>query len=59
VKNGAKSVPFKTLKTLPDGSELVILHESNGMPGTRRRDIAGKTAPRLPTRSPGWSSSPS
>jgi len=48
VKNGAKSVPFKTLKTLPDGSELVILHESNGMPGTRRRDIAGKTAPRLP-----------
>ncbi len=48
VKNGAKSVPFKTLKTLPDGSELVILHESDGMPGKRRRGIAGKTAPRLP-----------
>ena len=48
VKNGAKSVPFKTLKTLPDGSELVLLHESNGMLTKRRRDIAGKTAPRLP-----------
>jgi len=48
VKNGAKSVPFKTLKTLPDGSELVVLHESNGMPGKRRRDIADKAAPRLP-----------
>ena len=31
VKNGARSVPFKMLKTLPDGSELVILHESHGM----------------------------
>ena len=48
VKNGARSVPFKTLKTLPDGSELVLLHESNGMLTKRRRDIAGKTAPRLP-----------
>jgi len=48
VKNGAKSVPFKTLKILPDGSELVLLHESDGMLGKRRRDIAGKTAPRLP-----------
>jgi hypothetical protein len=26
VKNGAKSVPLKTLETLPDGSELVMLH---------------------------------
>jgi hypothetical protein len=48
VKNGAKSVPFRTLKTLPDGSELVVLHESNGMPGKRRRDIADPAAPRLP-----------
>ncbi len=48
VKNGAKSVPFKTLKTLPDGSELVLLHESDGMLTKRRRDIADKTAPRLP-----------
>lgn len=48
VKNGAKSVPFKTLKTLPDGSELVLLHESNGMLTKRRRDIADPAAPRLP-----------
>ncbi len=48
VKNAAKSVPFKTLKTLPDGSELVLLHESDSMPGKRRRDIADRTAPRLP-----------
>ena len=48
VKNGAKSVPFKTLKTLPDGSEVVLLHESNGMLAKRRRDIADPAAPRLP-----------
>jgi hypothetical protein len=48
VKNAAKSVPVKTLKTLPDGSELVLLHESDGMLAGRRRGIAGKTAPRLP-----------
>jgi Transposase DDE domain/Insertion element 4 transposase N-terminal len=48
VKNGAKSVPFKTLKTLPDGSELVVLHESDGMLGKRRRDIADPAASRLP-----------
>jgi hypothetical protein len=48
MKNGPKSMPFKTLKTLPDGSELVILHESNAMPGKRRRDIADPAAPRLP-----------
>ena len=42
VKNGAKSVPFKTLKTLPDGSELVLLRESDSMLGKRRRDIAGQ-----------------
>ena len=48
VKNGAKSVPFKTLKTLPDGSEPVLLHESGGMLTKRRRDIADRAAPRLP-----------
>ena len=47
VKNGARSVPFKMLKTLPDGSELVILHESDGMLSRRRRDTADRTAPRL------------
>ena len=48
VKNGAKSVPFKTLKTLPDGSELVMLHESDGMRARRRRDTGDRTAARLP-----------
>ena len=47
VKNGARSVPFKT-PTLPAGPELVLLRESNEMLTKRRRDIAGKTAPRLP-----------
>ena len=41
VKNGAKCVPFKTLKILKDGSELVLLRESSGMrnpaPQERRR----------------------
>ena len=48
VKNGAKSVPFTTLRTLSDGSELVLLHESASMLGKRRRDASGKTLPRLP-----------
>ena len=48
VKNGAKSVPFKTLRTLPDGSELVMLRESDGMLSRRRRDAGDPAAPRLP-----------
>ena len=48
VKNGAKSVPFKTLQTLTDGSELVLLRESGSMLGKRRRDAGDKTLPRLP-----------
>jgi len=48
VKNGAKSVPFKTLRTLTDGSELVLLRESDSMLGKRRRDAGDKTLPRLP-----------
>jgi hypothetical protein len=48
VKNGAKSVPFKTLQMLKDGSELVLLRESSGM-RTRRRKAAGDSAlPYLP-----------
>jgi len=47
-KNGAKSVPFKTLRTLPGGPELVLLRESNSMPGKRRRETGDKTLPRLP-----------
>ena len=45
---GAKSVPFKTIKTLPGGSELVLLRESGSMLGKRRREHQGKTLPRLP-----------
>ena len=48
VNNGARSVPFKTVKALADGSELVVLRESAAMLGKRRRDIADPAAPRLP-----------
>ena len=47
-KNGAKSVPLKTVKTLPDGSELVMLHESDGMRTRRRRETGARQAERLP-----------
>ncbi|MCW2931132.1 MAG: hypothetical protein JWM19_2094, partial [Actinomycetia bacterium] len=43
-----KCVPFRTLKALKDGSEPVLLHESNGM-RARRRTAAGDPAlPSLP-----------
>jgi len=48
VKNGAKSVPFKTIETLKDGSELVLLRESDSMLAKRRRDNGGTALPRLP-----------
>jgi Transposase DDE domain/Insertion element 4 transposase N-terminal len=48
VKNGAKSVPLRTIKTLPDGSELVMLHESDGMRARRRKDTGDPRAERLP-----------
>jgi Insertion element 4 transposase N-terminal/Transposase DDE domain len=48
VKNGAKSVPFQTLRTLPDGSELVLLRESDSMLARRRRENKDTTLPRLP-----------
>ena len=48
VKNGAKSLPLKTLETLPDGSELVMLHESDGMRARRRRETGDRHAERLP-----------
>jgi len=48
VKNSATSVPFRTLRTLPDGSELVMLHESDGMRARRRRETRNPHAPRLP-----------
>jgi hypothetical protein len=48
VKNGAKSVPFKTLKVLKDGSELVLLRESSSMRGRRRKAAGGRALPCLP-----------
>ena len=48
VKNGSRSVPFKTLRTLADGSELVLLRESGGMLSKRRRQAGDTTLPRLP-----------
>jgi hypothetical protein len=48
VKNGAKCVPFKTIRELPDGSELVMLHESDGMRAKRRRGTGNPQAERLP-----------
>jgi hypothetical protein len=48
VKNDAKSVPFRTVRALPDGSELVMLHESDGMRTRRRRDTGNPQAARLP-----------
>jgi hypothetical protein len=48
IKNGAKSVPAKTIRILPDGSELVMLHESDDMRTRRRHDSGDRNAPRLP-----------
>ena len=59
IKNGAKSVPLKTMKTLPDGSELVMLHESDGMRTRRRRETRDPQADGSRTPSHGWSPSPS
>ena len=47
VKNGAKCVPFKTLKVLKDGSELVLLRESSGA-DRRRKNAGDKALPYLP-----------
>src|SRR5947209_5420567 len=48
IKNGAKSVPLKTIRSLPDGSELVMLRESDGMRTRRRRETGNPQAERLP-----------
>jgi hypothetical protein len=48
VKNGAKCVPFKTLKVLKDDSELVLLRESAGMRGRRRKAAGDPALPSLP-----------
>jgi hypothetical protein len=48
VKNTARAVPFRRLRTLKDGSELVLLRESGKMLGKRRRDAGDRTLSRLP-----------
>jgi hypothetical protein len=48
VKNGAKCVPFKTLKVLRDGSELVLLRESASMRARRRKSAGDPGLPSLP-----------
>jgi hypothetical protein len=48
VKNGAKCVPFRTLKVLKDGSELVLLRESTSMRGRRRKAAGDPGLPSLP-----------
>jgi hypothetical protein len=48
IKNGAKSVPLRTIRPLPDGSELVMLRESDGMRTRRRRETGNPQAGRLP-----------
>ena len=48
VKNGARSVPFRTLKILKDGSELVLLRESASMRARRRKAAGDSSLPFLP-----------
>ena len=47
VKNTARSVPFRLLRTLKDGSGLVMLRESSSMLGRRRKEAGDRTLPRL------------
>ena len=47
-KNGKKCLPAKTLEVLPDGSELAVMRESDGMLARRRRESRNHAAPRLP-----------
>jgi hypothetical protein len=48
VKNGRNSLPATVLETLPDGSQLVRLRESDAMLARRRKKIGEPKAPRLP-----------
>jgi hypothetical protein len=47
VKNGNDCLPARLTTTLPDGSHLVRLHESNNMLSRRRRAAGNYTLPRL------------
>ena len=48
VKNNNDSLPAKVVTTLPDGSHLIRLRESNNMLSRRRRNAGDHTLPRLP-----------
>lgn len=48
IKNSAKQVPCKTVKILPDGSELVRLRESDSTLRKRRKETGNLRAERLP-----------
>jgi hypothetical protein len=48
VKDAARSVPFRRLQVLGDGSELVLVRESRTMLCTRRRQAGDPALPRLP-----------
>jgi Transposase DDE domain/Insertion element 4 transposase N-terminal len=48
VKNSARSVPFRTLTILKDGSELVLLRESTSMRARRRKAAGDSSLPSLP-----------
>ena len=47
VKNGARSLPARLERTLPDASAWVMLHESDQMLARRRKTCGDKTMPRL------------
>lgn len=47
VKNSNAHLPGKVTATLPDGSQLVRLHESDGMLARRRRNAGKYSLPRL------------
>ena len=47
VKNGTSSLPATVIETLPDGSQLVRLRESDAMLAHRRTTSGHPTAPRL------------
>jgi hypothetical protein len=48
VKNGAKSLPARIVRVLPDGSAVVRLHESDAMLTARRAKTGERGLPRLP-----------
>jgi hypothetical protein len=48
VKNGYHSLPGKIIDVLPDGSQLIRLHESDSMLSRRRTAAGDRSLPRLP-----------